>query len=244
MTKFNGGAMLPADFFDKAAAGIAESRASTIVGGGGKRFLRLIKSGDWVYGQENEEVQEGSRWIVNTLSITHGWSCWVDGELRGEVMASIVEHKPERPPSIDGKPYAEQRAFDLRCMDGDDAGEEVHYKTTSLGGVERTLGLLAQIQARLQTRTPYAFPVLTLGEDYYQHPKFGRIYKPIFTVVGWANIDGQVEGETPSPKEGVPAPTATKARKAPLVAASEPAEEPAAAPVHTGQRRRPAARQG
>ena len=52
---------LPADFLQKLSSGIAESRATTIIAGGGKPLLRLLKGGHWVFGQGNEEVQPGSR---------------------------------------------------------------------------------------------------------------------------------------------------------------------------------------
>ena len=48
-----------------------------------------MKSGEWVFGQENEEVQEGSQWVVNVMSLAHGYCCWVEtapnkpNELRG-----------------------------------------------------------------------------------------------------------------------------------------------------------------
>ena len=83
---------LSTDLVSKLVSGIAESRATTVVAGGGKPLLRMLKSGDWVFGAGNEEVQDGSHWVINVMSLGHGFTCWVEGagsaknELRGEVM--------------------------------------------------------------------------------------------------------------------------------------------------------------
>ena len=114
-TKMSGGVpAIPDDFANQLGAGIAESRATTRLASG-KPFLRMMKSGDWVFGQTNEEVQPGSHWAVNIMSLAHGWCCWVDtgskNELKGEVMDSMTRPKPPRPGPIDGTPFAEQRQW-------------------------------------------------------------------------------------------------------------------------------------
>jgi len=255
---------IPEDYAAALMSGIAESKASTIVAGGGKDLLRMLKSGEWVFGQSNEEVQPGSRWIANVMSFQHGWCCWVEGgpgqknELRGEVMVSMAKAKPPCPPPIDGTPYKEQRVFDLKCLDGADAGTEVTHKVGSIGGMRATLDLLDKVRGRLATNPKYSCPVLVLGTDHYDHNKWGRIYTPVLEVVGWADINGNLEG-APAPKleQSTPeaaAPVRTRTRKPPVAAAAaEPPWEDTAAPVeatqpvsttqaHVGQRRRPAAR--
>ncbi len=254
--------MLPEDFANQLGAGIAESRATTRLASG-KPFLRMMKSGDWVFGQNNEEVQTGSWWVVNIMSLAHGFCCWVDtgnkNELKGEVMDTMTRAKPAKPAPIDGTPFAEQRAFDLKCINGDDAGTEVQYKTASLGGMKAVDELLAAIQKRLAQPDGRAYPcpVLELGDEYYDHTKYGRIYTPVLTIAGWANMNGEMEGVRPLAIDEGAAPEATttirKPRKAAVAApAAKAAPAPVAAPVvdapaptqrqHVGQRRRPAAR--
>src|SRR6187200_157144 len=93
---------LPADFVTRLMSGIAQARASTILPGG-KPYFRLLKTKKYVFGQANEEMQEGSRWAVNIMSMAHGWSCWVDGgpnqanSLAGEVMTAMTNPLPPRP---------------------------------------------------------------------------------------------------------------------------------------------------
>jgi hypothetical protein len=267
--------MVTTDFAAKLVAGIAESRASTVIAGGGKPLLRMLKSGDWVFGPSNEEVQDGSPWIVNIMTLGHGWSCWVQtagnakNELRGEIMTSMAEPKPLRPPPIDGTQYAEQRSFEAKCYDGADAGTEVLHKTASIGGMRAIDDLLVTIQKRLAMPggVAYPFPVIVLGHDHYEHTKWGRIYTPVFEVVAWANGNGELEPETagtlPNPFEdrrqppepaNAPrqpakpalAPTKpaepAKPRKPSLAAAAKSAAPVSTTQAHVGQRRRPAAR--
>ena len=250
---------LPVDFAEQLVRGIAESRSTTILGSG-QPLLRLLKSGEFVFGQDNIEVQEGSRWLVNTVTLAHGWSCWVDAgnknELRGEVMTSMLRDKPPEPQPIAGTAFKEQRSFELKCLDGEDAGVTVLYKNTSDGGMKAADTLLLSIQQQASIKgNIYLFPIVTLQQTSYQHPKWGLTYKPIFLIQGWADMAGNPEGpkaSTAPPLEAAPASEpvkATRARKAPLGAAAEPASAPAAAPgpvpsqqAHVGQRRRPVAR--
>jgi hypothetical protein len=257
---------LPAELAAKLLSGIAESRATTVIAGGGKPFLRLLKSGEWVYGVADEEVQEGSHWAVNVMSLAHGWCCWVDGgegqknTLQGEVMTSMTEHKPPKPPPIGDTPYAEQRGFNLKCLDGADAGVEVVYKTASVGGMRGVDDLLVEIQKQLATDSAHPCPVLQLSSDWYDHTKWGRIYTPIFVVTGWSDMLGNQGGHHPSvaPPEPPKAAAAAKGKPkkppvaavadppaatvTPLHAAAPPVEPVSTQQAHTGQRRRPASR--
>src|SRR6188508_3331842 len=91
---------LPADFGASLMAGIEQTRA-TIVAGGGKPFLRLLRTGDYVYGQQNVDVQDGSLWAVNLATLERGWVCWGDGEMLGQIMVSVQQPQPVRPPAIE-----------------------------------------------------------------------------------------------------------------------------------------------
>ena len=69
--------------------GIADTRADLSVSAGGKPLLRLLRTGQFVFGQNNEPVEKGSEWAVNLASLARGWVCWGDGELLGQVMATV-----------------------------------------------------------------------------------------------------------------------------------------------------------
>ena len=80
---------LPANFGESLMRGIADTRAPCMTGDGGKLLLRLLKNGTFVIGQNNEPVENGSEWAVNIACLARGWVCWGDGELLGQVMASV-----------------------------------------------------------------------------------------------------------------------------------------------------------
>lgn len=248
--------MLPDDFVSALAKGIADSRAATPYGFGGKPLLRMMKSGQWVFGANNEEVQDGSTWVVNPMSLRHGWSCWVEGvgknTLKGEVMSMVTQALPPQPPEIEGTAYKPQKSMELKCLDGDDAGTEVLYKCNSYGGLKAFDALLLEFHKRIPIERVYLCPTIQLGHDHYTHPQWGRVETPEFTLTGWVDINGR------PPNGGVPleasvqtvqtvqaAPGApVRKRKEPLGvveggAAAAPTEPQPTAQAHVGQRRRP-----
>jgi hypothetical protein len=247
---------LDADYIKRLMSGIAESRASTVIAGG-KPFFRLLKSGKFVFGQTNEEVQQGSKWAVNIMSMQHGWSCWVDGghgkanELAGQVMAPMTAPKPARPDPIEDTPFKEQRSFEMKCLNGDDAGTEVQYTINSVGGFRAIDGLLAAIYDQLAKSPGYPCPVLCFSSETYIHKKYGEIAVPIFQVMGWADMNGNLQGAEPvALPVGEKAFEAAPARKRkaaldaapqqPAAAPAEPVQPAPTAQTHIGQRRRPA----
>ncbi len=252
------GEQLPADYISRLMSGIAESRAQTIVAGG-KPFFRMSRSGTYIFGQSNEEVQEGSRWAVNIMTMSHGYSCWVDGGdkmpnvLAGEVMTAMTNPLPPRPDPIGDAAYKDQRSFEMKCIDGADAGTEVIYKINSVGGIRAVAELLDTIHAQLAHSPAYPCPVLTFSSTSYPHKKWGQIYVPIFTVVGWADMNGNLQGEelpaladrTPTIEPVRPAPEPARKRKEPLgtapAATAGPVQPVTTAQTHFGQRRRPSA---
>jgi hypothetical protein len=127
----------------------------------------------------------------------------------------------------------------MRCLDGADAGLDVLYPTSADGGNER-LGELRRIAgARIRDyyeTTPYLYPVVTLDQDSYDNKRHGnRTYKPVFHIVGWANIDGEMEDNVvPLEKPAKPAAKAAPVAKPPAQPAPAAQAEPA-----QGQRRRP-----
>jgi len=239
------------DLLAKLQTGIANSRAQTVVTGG-KPFLRMLRDGVWVYGQRDEEVQEGSSWAINPLSLGHGWCCWPnnpDGgsnKMLGEHMVPMFEPRPPKPEPIEGFPFTQQFSCEMRCLDGEDQGTEVLYKVNSVGGTNAIQKLLETIQRQLADNPAYPCPVVDLMTDHYDHPKYGKIYVPVFDVVGFCDMNGRVlQGNPqPIPAQSKPEPEPTKAAKParePAKPAKPPVERPTRAapetPAPTARRR-------
>lgn len=252
LMKTNGG-VPSTEFGDALMRGVEDVRAGMSTNDMGKPLLRLIGDGEWVFGQTNEEVQEGSHWAVNLMSLMRGWCCWKDGQLLGQVMDSVQVPRPACPAPINGQGFSEQYSMELTCINGDDAGTLVLYKNNSLGFKNAFADLMGKIRARYAMDKAHYWPVITLGSDSYEHKKYNKtIYNPILTIASWADAEGNLAGApTPAltkPVQAAPEPAPPKParqRKAPLADAQVTVEQPeplTTTQVHTGQRRRPAAR--
>ena len=226
---------LPADFGDSLMKGIEQTR-STITTGGGKPFLRLTRAGDYIYGPQNIDVQDGSQWAVNLAALEHGWVCWGDGELLGQIMVDVRLPQPARPMPLEGYAFEAQFGMGLACITGEDKGLEVIYKNNSLGYKKAFDQLLADVRARYLLDQAFYWPVLELLTSSYPHKKYGQIFEPVFKIVGWADAQGNLQSAKPRVVAAPPSEEPT------LRAAPRPTETPAEPAPRQGQRRRPAAR--
>lgn len=210
--------------FKKALQRTQQSQASRL---GGLPFLRMGKDGLWVYGAENTEVEEGSLWAINIWSMQVGFIAWgaqgtrEEGTVLGEQLASIAAAEPvlmQNLPDV-GVPWSECNAFDLLCISGEDKGTTVKFKTNSVGGKRAFNDLLKVVYAALDDGSGKVVPIVELDSDNYQHPKYGKIYTPVFTIKKWVMPDDKELGGAGAP------PAAASAEKAP------PKEEKSAAPA-------------
>ena len=196
------------------------------VGPAGVVILKMDKTGHWCFGADQTEIEEGSQWAVNPFSFVHGIIAWGDGEVLGEKMASVSDPLPELDTAPPGakKGWETQVGMSLKCLNGEDAGMEARFTTTSVGGKRAVQSLAVAIAGQVDTDQAKPVPVVELDTEHYQHKSYGRIYTPIFKVLEWVSINGDE-----------PAPAAVEA----AAPAPAPAPEPAAAPG--GRRRRVAA---
>jgi pyruvate/2-oxoglutarate dehydrogenase complex dihydrolipoamide acyltransferase (E2) component len=192
----------------------------------GEPFLRL--DGVWLYGPENIEVEPGSQWAINPLSFKHGFCSWTrhpaeskkKNELVGEVMVAMTAPKPAQVELRDtGWDWNDQVSFQLKCLTGEDVGEQVLYKNSSKGGINATGELIGAIMAQLDKDPSRPVPVVTLDKDFYNHKTYGRTDIPVFKIERWVELSDELPADAPA-------------------AQSEPAKEPAAAAAATPARRR------
>ena len=184
----------------------------------GSVILKMDKTGHWVFGADQTEVETGSLWAVNPYSFIHGFIAWGEGDVLGEKMVPITQPLPEMddaPPTAK-RGWEKQLGISLKCLDGEDKDMEVRFSSTSAGGKRAIQELAVTIGLQVDADVSKPVPVVTLQKEHYQHKSYGRIFTPVFKVAKWVGMDGAVE---------------------PVVAAEEPELdlEP------TGRRRRPAA---
>ena len=80
---------------DPTALSTAIATAMQNLGGDGDfQFMKMTKAGEFMFGADETEVQEGSQWAIDPRSITKGFIKWVDSELEGEEMAQVFGGQP------------------------------------------------------------------------------------------------------------------------------------------------------
>jgi hypothetical protein len=163
------------------------------VGPTGTVIIKMDKTGHWVFGADQTEVEADSTWAVNPFSFVHGYIAWGDGEVLAEKMVSVSEPLPEMddaPPSAK-RGWEVQVGMSIKCLTGEDKGLEARYTTTSAGG-KRGVQTLAVAIAEMVDKDPSKpVPVVLLKKEHYQHKSYGRIYTPLFDIQSWVSMDGE-----------------------------------------------------
>lgn len=183
----------------------------TDVGAAGVVIIKMDKTGHWVFGADQTEIEDDSTWAVNPFSFVHGFIAWGDGEVLGEKMVSVAQPLPEldvAPPNAK-KGWETQVGMSMKCVSGEDAGLEVRYTTTSVGGKRAVQALAVAIATQVEADQTKPVPIVLLKKEHYSHKSYGRIYTPIFDIQTWATMDvdtKDTQEETAAPAIEAPAP--------------------------------------
>jgi hypothetical protein len=163
------------------------------VGPAGSVILKMDKRGDWVFGADQTEVDDGTLWAVNPFSFVHGYIAWGDGEVLGEKMVSVSQPLPEMEAAPAGakRGWETQVGMSLKCISGPDNGLEVRYNVTSVGGKRAVQGLAVAIAQQVESDQSKPVPVVMLKRDHYTHKSYGKIYTPVFEIQEWMSMDGK-----------------------------------------------------
>jgi hypothetical protein len=161
--------------------------------GAGVAILKMDKTGHWVFGADQTEVEDGSLWAINPFSFVHGYIAWGDGEVLGEKMVSVSQPLPEldaAPPNAK-KGWEVQVGLSLKCISGGDKGTEARFTTTSVGGKRAVQTLAVALADQVEKDQDKPVAIVQLKKEHYQHKSYGRIYTPIFEVKEWISMDGE-----------------------------------------------------
>ena len=158
-------------------------------------ILKMDKTGHWVFGADQTEVEPDTTWAVNPFSFIHGFIAWGEGEVLAEKMAPVTQPLPEidaAPPNAK-KGWEMQVGFSVKCLSGEDEGMEARYTTTSVGGKRGVQQLAIAIANQVEKDATKPVPIIKLGKEHYVHKSYGRVYTPVFEVVDWVSMDGEAE---------------------------------------------------
>ena len=160
--------------------------------GAGSVIIKMDKTGHWVFGADQTEIEDDSTWAINPFSFVHGFIAWGEGEVLGEKMVPVSQPLPE----LDVAPPAAKRGWEvqvglsLKCMSGEDKDLEGRYTVTSVGGKKAVQQLALAIAAQVDKDQTKPVPVVRLKKEHYVHKSYGRIYTPVFEVIEWVGMDG------------------------------------------------------
>jgi hypothetical protein len=173
-------------------------------------ILKMDKTGHWVFGADQTEVEDDSLWAVNPFSFVHGYIAWGDGEVLAEKMVSVAEPLPELDPAPGGakRGWEMQIGMTLACTTGEDEGLQARYSVTSVGGKRAVQALAVAIAEQVDKDQAKPVPVIRLKKEHYQHKSYGRIFTPVFDIVKWVGMDAapveEDAGEAEAPVEEAP----------------------------------------
>jgi hypothetical protein len=195
---------------------------TSVIGGAGTPMLSFKRDGNgtWMYGQKRTVVEDGSSWAVNPLTFKRGYICFSnDNRVVGEHLLFVGQPMPDITELPDkGFEWHVQWAVGLKCTNGTDAGTEVVYKPTTVGGIQAIAGLLEKVRDRLNggQHDGKVSPIVNLEKDNYQNSQYGKIWIPVLTVVDWMPLSGPAPAPAPaSPPPPVSPPPATTAAEQP-----------------------------
>lgn len=186
-------------------------------------YLRLLTDGEWVYGSSDTPVEDGTLWAISPQSLQHGLVSWTNNppemkkanEIVGEVMVDAGSPLPDVSTlPVSDTPYKKQYACVMVCVAGKNKGDQVLYKSTSMGGVRAFEGLVSSIVKQLSADPANPVPVVELGVDSYKHKSYGKTYVPDIKIDSWAALDATEIEEADEEEEEEEAPRARTRRRA------------------------------
>lgn len=182
----------------------------TEVGPAGSVILKMDKTGHWVFGADQTEVEDDALWAINPFSFIHGFIAWGEGEVLGEKMVSVSEPLPamDAAPPNAKRGWEAQVGMSLKCIAGSDKDMEARYTVTSVGGKRSVQQLAVAIAEQVEKDQTKPVPVVRLKKDHYVHKSYGRIYTPVFEIVEWVGMDGERDApaaDEPAAEEAAPA---------------------------------------
>ena len=187
----------------------------TDAGASGMVILKMDKTGHWVFGADQTEVEDDSVWAINPFSFVHGYIAWGEGVVLAEKMVSVAEPLPETGPAPDAakRGWEMQIGFTLACTNGEDEGMQARYAATSVGGKKAVQQLAAAIAAQVDKDQNKPVPMVELKKEHYQHKTYGRIYTPVFDIVDWASLSGDTAPSDAEPEVAADEPEAPRRRR-------------------------------
>lgn len=162
------------------------------------KLLKFSK-GDFLAGEQADEVPVSTRLVANMDELLIGWIKWQDSRPVEHIMGRVIdEYTPPKRNELgdtdDGSWEVDMNGerrdpwqFNNYLLMKDAKGDQIYTFTTSSRGGLNAIGELSRSYGKAMRQRPNDFPVIELGVGSYQHPNknYGRIKFPTLAVVGW-----------------------------------------------------------
>lgn len=170
-------------------------------------FLKFSK-GEWLKGQNDDEVALGSRLAANMAELSIGWIRWEDGKPAERRMGLLAQgHKPEPRDALgytdqsqweddeNGKPKDPWNFTNELPLANPETGEQMTFSASSKGGIG-AIGNLCKAYGREYKARDGQVPIIELQRDSYKHKVYGKTYVPLIPIVAWVD-----NGSIPEPAQ-------------------------------------------
>jgi len=183
----------------------------------GTVIIKMDKTGHWVFGSDQTEIQDGSEWAINPFSFVHGYIAWGASEVLGEKMVPINQPLPELEPAPANakKGWELQVGLEMTCINGDDKGLTARWATTATGGKRAIQALGVEISEQIEKDSTTPVAIVALETEHYTHKSYGKVYTPKIRVIRFESMNVESAQEAPE----LEAPEVEEAEAAPAPAA-------------------------
>lgn len=185
-------------------------------------FLKFSK-GEYLKGQNDDEVAIGTRLAANMAELSIGWIRWEDGKPAERRMGLLAQgHKPEARDSLgytdqsqweedeNGKPKDPWNFTNELPLANPETGEQMTFSASSKGGIG-AIGNLCKAYGREYRAREGQVPIIELQRDSYKHKVYGKTYVPLIPIVDW--VDNGTIPEPAKDEEEEPAAKAATGSK-------------------------------
>lgn len=171
-----------------------------------------FKNGEYLFGQEGEELPLGTKLFANMPGLLVGWRRWFNAQITDDRTHLLTECRTiesrnelgdtdqalwEKPkPTAQNPNPAPQDPWQFTNILELSSGEETYiFSSSSKGGIG-AIGRLCKEYGKERRQRPGMLPIIELSRDFYNHKTYGKTYFPEFKIVGWTDEDRpSLEGE-------------------------------------------------
>ena len=161
--------------------------------------LLKFSKGDWMSGQDNDDVAVGTQFIANMDEMLVGWIRWEDNKPTDHIMGKVSEgyqilrrnelgdtDQNEWEVDDSGKPRDPWQLSNY-LLDERRLGRRAVHLHHGIKGGRDALGDLCKEYGKVLVAHADEYPVVAIGVRSYEHPNksYGRIKTPEFKIVGW-----------------------------------------------------------